>query len=170
MVDLDIGTESIRWIGDARFFLGFLRGVLSNKRQDMRLRLNVKEDDKVEMARRARQVAGEARGMEIGGGINPLDANSGSQGLISGDKETGAKKPNGSHTKLDDTEKERGVRVENLDGPLPAARALKVDDSWVVIESGAGGPSPVASKWTSTSSKAADERGGWVHGQGVMYT
>ena len=26
MADLDIGTENLRWMGDARFVFGFLRG------------------------------------------------------------------------------------------------------------------------------------------------
>ena len=29
MADLDLGTEHLRWMGDARFIVGFLRGGLS---------------------------------------------------------------------------------------------------------------------------------------------
>lgn len=31
MADLDIGTENLRWMGDARFIFGFLRGCKSSE-------------------------------------------------------------------------------------------------------------------------------------------
>ena len=55
MVDLDIGTESIRWLGDTRFVLGFLKGVVNNRNCRVRLKLLVEESDKVSMAQKARE-------------------------------------------------------------------------------------------------------------------
>jgi sphingosine kinase len=55
MVDLDIGTEHMRWMGDTRFLLGFLKGVAANKNFQCRLRMKVVESDKVSMARKARE-------------------------------------------------------------------------------------------------------------------
>ncbi|KAH7340253.1 ATP-NAD kinase-like domain-containing protein [Rhizoctonia solani] len=49
MADLDLGTESMRWMGDARFIAGFLRGVASNKPCAMTLSIKVANRDKAKM-------------------------------------------------------------------------------------------------------------------------
>jgi hypothetical protein len=131
------------------------------------------------MARRARQRAGEVRGRKVGGGIDPLGAEGGIKGLRDKDEERGGKKSKCSSggVKAGEDEEEaienRGneeERTEDLeDGPLPAARVLEPDESWVVIESGADGKGVPDLKRNSSKSKAADGRGGWVDGQGIMY-
>ncbi|CAE6459648.1 unnamed protein product [Rhizoctonia solani] len=49
MADLDLGTENMRWMGDARFIAGFLRGVASNKPCAMTLSIKVANRDKAKM-------------------------------------------------------------------------------------------------------------------------
>ncbi|MBW0491857.1 hypothetical protein O181_031572 [Austropuccinia psidii MF-1] len=49
MADLDVGTESWRWMGETRFILGYLLGALRNRQQRVRLDLQVVEDDKEKM-------------------------------------------------------------------------------------------------------------------------
>jgi sphingosine kinase len=71
MVDLDIGTEHMRWIGDTRFMIGFLKGVAVNKNFQCRLRMKVVESDKVEMARKAREEVQARQLKVIGGGMTP---------------------------------------------------------------------------------------------------
>jgi sphingosine kinase len=49
MADLDLGTEHLRWMGDTRFAVGFLRGALSGK-FPFEVSYKLAEDDKVKMA------------------------------------------------------------------------------------------------------------------------
>ncbi|CAE6433423.1 unnamed protein product [Rhizoctonia solani] len=49
MADLDLGTENLRWMGDARFVAGFLRGVVSNKPCAMTLSIKMANNDKAQM-------------------------------------------------------------------------------------------------------------------------
>ncbi|CCO26051.1 sphingosine kinase [Rhizoctonia solani AG-1 IB] len=49
MADLDLGTENMRWMGDARFIAGFLRGVAANKACGMTLSIRVANRDKAQM-------------------------------------------------------------------------------------------------------------------------
>ncbi|KAJ1310405.1 hypothetical protein OPQ81_007143 [Rhizoctonia solani] len=49
MADLDLGTEHLRWMGDARFVAGFLKGVASNKPCAMTLSIKVANRDKAQM-------------------------------------------------------------------------------------------------------------------------
>lgn len=72
MVDLDIGTENLRWMGDTRFVLGFLKGVVSSTNYKARIRINVVEDDKVTMARIARERSHVAPAT-MGAGLDPLN-------------------------------------------------------------------------------------------------
>lgn len=37
MADLDIGTENLRWMGDARFVFGFIRGCKSSEFHSFRI-------------------------------------------------------------------------------------------------------------------------------------
>ncbi|KAJ7285788.1 ATP-NAD kinase-like domain-containing protein [Mycena rebaudengoi] len=50
MADLDIGTDNLRWMGEARFMYGFLRGVAQFKPCPVQLLYKAAEVDKVKMA------------------------------------------------------------------------------------------------------------------------
>ncbi|KAG6900853.1 hypothetical protein C0993_009971 [Termitomyces sp. T159_Od127] len=50
MADLDIGTENLRWMGDTRFMVGLLRGILKFKPCPVQLSYKVAESDKIKMA------------------------------------------------------------------------------------------------------------------------
>jgi sphingosine kinase len=49
MADLDLGTENWRWMGDTRFILGYVRGVLSNKACPVKVSMKVIEQDKMKL-------------------------------------------------------------------------------------------------------------------------
>ncbi|KAF9218433.1 hypothetical protein BS17DRAFT_791452 [Gyrodon lividus] len=49
MADVDIETEHLRWMGDLRFVLGFLRGVVTRKTCEMEFTMKVAEQDKSRM-------------------------------------------------------------------------------------------------------------------------
>ncbi|KAL1742640.1 ATP-NAD kinase-like domain-containing protein [Schizophyllum fasciatum] len=49
MADLDLGTEHLRWMGDARFVYGFIRGVLSQKPCPVELSYKPAEIDRQRM-------------------------------------------------------------------------------------------------------------------------
>jgi len=49
MAELDVGTENWRWMGDVRFFLGFLRGLVAFRRCPVTLQIKVAEQDKLKM-------------------------------------------------------------------------------------------------------------------------
>lgn len=159
MVDVDIGTENMRWIGDTRFVLGFIKGVVASKNFKCRLKLKVLESDKVEMARKARESAKEDHRV-IGAGTDPLaglsnrvkgmhleDAGAGPSASADGE---GSKQDAESHI-LDD-------------GPLGPAEALQPDDTWETIDSTSRGPSSNAA---SIAHVRAD--GAWRDGQGILY-
>lgn len=174
MVDLDIGTEGLRWMGDARFVLGFLKGVVSNSNFKARIRINVVEDDKIHMARIARERSHVAPAT-MGEGQDPL--NPGRQGRNpSGSAKTDVvdnrkakdKQPSngngsgsngtdgsnggneGSHSARpelakvkgeDEAEAEaEGSQPGGDDGPLPDAKPLQPDDTWLTIDSGSKKP------------------------------
>ncbi|KAF8892551.1 ATP-NAD kinase-like domain-containing protein [Infundibulicybe gibba] len=50
MAELDIGTEHLRWMGDARFMVGLIRGVIQFKSCPIQLSFKVAESDKFKMA------------------------------------------------------------------------------------------------------------------------
>lgn len=82
MVDLDIGTENLRWMGDSRFIYGYLRGVMQNKQCMARICLDIVSDDKEQMAREAREAALADRGLwTVGEGTNPLQLIRGVQSM-----------------------------------------------------------------------------------------
>jgi sphingosine kinase len=167
MVDLDIGTEGLRWMGDARFVLGFLKGVVSNSNFKARIRINVVEDDKIHMARIARERSHVAPAT-MGEGQDPL--NPGRQGRdLTGSAKTNtrlegnsksydkasngegsASKSNGngssSEASNSETQEEGNQRDAETakgpedDGPLPDAEPLRPDDSWLTIDSGSKNP------------------------------
>ncbi|KZP19451.1 hypothetical protein FIBSPDRAFT_827966 [Athelia psychrophila] len=49
MADCDLGTESWRWMGEARFVLGFLRGLVAFKTCPLVVQIKVAEQDKARM-------------------------------------------------------------------------------------------------------------------------
>lgn len=72
MVDLDIGTENLKWMGDTRFVLGFLKGIVSSTNSRARIRINMVEDDKASMARIARERS-HVVPATMGVGLDPLN-------------------------------------------------------------------------------------------------
>lgn len=167
MVDLDIGTENLRWMGDARFVLGFLKGVVSNSNFKARIRINVVEDDKIHMARIARERSHVAPAT-MGEGQDPL--NPGRQGRNhSGSAKTQLDQKSQSNGKSGSDGKEQlagadkveeqgsaptsdaqghsdstNSKEEEDNGPLPDAVPLQPDDTWLTIDS--SGKSPKAVK------------------------
>jgi sphingosine kinase len=196
MVDLDIGTESIRWLGDSRFVLGFLKGVVTNKKEKTRLRMKVVDDDKVEMARRARQWAGEKRGRKIGGGVDPIGKGEPTKGMgvgngsgengergsrgNGGDEPTrageGGEEGKGEEKGNGDKggENEHGHEGEQEDdtekeGAIPDSKPLEPDSTWMTIESGGTGRGDESGNGSPVVKRDA-KGGAWVDGQGIMYT
>ncbi|ORY28466.1 ATP-NAD kinase-like domain-containing protein [Naematelia encephala] len=170
MVDLDIGTEHVRWMGDTRFVYGFLRGVITNKNFKCRVKMKVIESDKVEMARKARaearQIMQSTEGKALGGGqgsliegMRTLEVNgaaSNGDGLIA---EGGPSTADGND-RSDDTPDE---------GPLPEVKELQPDDSWVTIESGTKKAVVKKRRGSKASTDEAAVPGAWQDGEGILY-
>jgi sphingosine kinase len=192
MVDLDIGTENLRWMGDTRFIVGFLRGIVTNKNHKCRLKLKVVENDKVEMARAARERAREVRGHTVvGGGVNPaglthamtgrkVDRTDAAErkesakmesevapGKGTGEEDEMGQRANGGGNKGE------GANSDGLgdgtiagdraeDGPLPDAKPLEPDSTWTTIESTGKAPPP-------PSLERRVDYDEWVDGQGILY-
>ena len=160
MVDLDIGTENMRWMGDTRFMVGFLKGLAVNKNFKCRLKMKVVESDKVEMARIAREKAREIRGKTvIGQGIDPL---------VNGVRSLDMKGPAKVHgERSEDLPVFETEPIEDDQGSIPEVEPLTPDESWTTIESGGKGRA-VKMK---TQSEAADmgAEGGWSDGEGILY-
>ena len=157
MVDLDIGTASLRWMGDTRFMLGFLKGLAVNKTVHCRLRMKVVESDKVEMARVARELNGEIRGTQaVASEVNPLA--DGMKGLDLDERirrtSSSAGNSNGDGHEEED------------EGPLLEAKPLEADESWTTIESTPNQSIKVTSQSEASNKGAA---GGWVDGEGILY-
>ncbi|KAG8848881.1 sphinganine kinase lcb4 [Tulasnella sp. 330] len=51
MAELDIGTENMRWIGETRFIIGFLRGFFNLAPRNLRVTIRKPEGDKAQVAR-----------------------------------------------------------------------------------------------------------------------
>ena len=51
MADLDLGTEHLRWMGDARFVVGFIQGALAKRKYGVELAMRVVDGDKHSIAR-----------------------------------------------------------------------------------------------------------------------
>lgn len=163
MVDLDIGTENMRWMGDTRFVVGFIKGIINSKNFKCRLRLKVVESDKVEMARLAREAAkvdlrlGQNRkGKEV-----PLRQAPGGRPAkeTNGDSSTTAKEQEQAEEvapKFEEGEKD--------EGPLDIAEPLQHDDSWLCIDSTT---SRVARRPHVTPDANTD--GAWRDGDGMLY-
>nr|XP_019045641.1 D-erythro-sphingosine kinase [Kwoniella bestiolae CBS 10118]OCF24571.1 D-erythro-sphingosine kinase [Kwoniella bestiolae CBS 10118] len=184
MVDLDIGTEHLRWMGDSRFVYGFLRGIVSNKSIKVKIQLKVVEDDKISMARKARDRVKQriARDDKVwGGGTDPLV--NGVNGL---NIKTSTTRDDGLRTPLPLSD---GQVIDSTDGgdegqggedgeyvpdhgPIPEAKPLEPDSTWVTIDSW-GAVSKSTLKRSSIGSlrgrSANGLKGDWIDGEGVLY-
>jgi len=158
MVDLDIGTENLRWMGDTRFVLGFLKGVVSSNNFKARIRINVVEDDKVSMARKARERSHVAPAT-MGAGLDPLNPGKAAHdqvksrssqlingtGASNGDRQ-GRVDGNGNANGQSGTEAEDAAKQDETldtdDGSLPEAKPLEPEDSWITIDSSGKSPKP----------------------------
>jgi sphingosine kinase len=188
MVDLDIGTEHLRWMGDSRFLVGFLRGVAQNKPCKARLTLDVISDDKEEMARVARQAAAQEAGVKVvGGGTDPLAIIRGvqtapvatlSNGRVANGDDAKDVNGNGNGAVSNGDVKMNGDKPfdDDLDGdgPLPPARPLQPTSDWLTIESNPTSkksPSADSSGQSSLSDGPATttKDGNWEHGQSMLY-
>lgn len=170
MVDLDIGTEHLRWMGDMRFVLGFIKGIASSKNFKCRLRLKVVEDDKVEMARKAREAArADLRILEVPlAGAKGLDKErDGDEAAKEGPSSEGAVKAEETDAEGDgdgDTESSVEHPEWTDDGPLDWVEPLQPDDTWLVIDSMT---TRTASRPHITPKASAD--GAWRNGDGMLY-
>ncbi|KAF8350667.1 ATP-NAD kinase-like domain-containing protein [Amanita rubescens] len=77
MADLDLGTEHLRWMGDTRFMVGLLYGILLLKPCPVRLSYKAAETDKFKMlealqARRAQDQQPATTEARMEGGLPPL--------------------------------------------------------------------------------------------------
>lgn len=153
MVDLDIGTENLRWMGDTRFVLGFLKGVVSSKNFRARIRMDVVESNKVEMARIARERS-HVPPATMGKGHDPLrpkskngEKKNGKDGKSNAGDSEHASTSHSAHTEpivgsnKNHTHPENGdgngkESKELDDGPLPDASPLEPTEKWVTVDSG----------------------------------
>ncbi|TIB82183.1 hypothetical protein E3Q22_00527 [Wallemia mellicola] len=55
MASLDVGTENLRWMGDTRFTVGYLRSLIKNAPCNCEVYVNVEEDNKHEMIKCLRE-------------------------------------------------------------------------------------------------------------------
>jgi len=51
MADLDFGTEHLRWMGDARFTYGYVKGALSGKKYNCEVAIKIVHGNKAEIAK-----------------------------------------------------------------------------------------------------------------------
>ena len=172
MVDADLGTENIRWMGDIRFTLGFIKGVAASRNHKCRLKMRVIGEDKVEMARSARTWATKVKEKKVvGGGVDPLvdgvkklEVDNGHEANGSGNDGTKRDGDENQGRKED----EDGAKIdEDTDGPLPAMKPLQPDESWMTIETG----SKAAISKNQRDARAAEtgKSGIWVEGEGILY-
>lgn len=145
MVDLDIGTENLRWMGDTRFVLGFLKGVVSNRNYKARIRMDVVESDKIEMARMARERSHVAT-TSVGKGHDPLDRDKGKDGRpnlggpSSAQTENNHTNGHASNSPTQDAKQHEEKESRHEDGAdesgIPEAKPLEPTDKWLTIDSG----------------------------------
>lgn len=174
MVDLDIGTESMRWMGDARFMLGFIKGLAANRNFSCRLRMKVVESDKVEMARAAREIVGNARGKKVLGqgtdplvnGVKKVDLN-GSSNEESSSSTAAHEIPAANGTHSTKGSGNMNGQAEESHGALPDAKPLEPDESWTTIES--TGKKPAVKLQSPTEAMNSGTPGGWIDGEGMLY-
>lgn len=180
MVDLDIGTENLRWMGDTRFLVGFLKGIANNRGAFCRLRLKVVEDDKQDMARKAKERI--QQGTIDGGDVAPL-TNQMKNMSVDGDTPVSANDDipagHGPPTVIEEPTSSASLPIPmsaNANyvpdhGPIPDAQLLKYDETWITIES-LPKKSSIKPKISTQSLKApskASTQNKWVDGQGILY-
>lgn len=180
MVDLDIGTENLRWMGDTRFLVGFLKGIANNRGAFCRLRLKVVEDDKQDMARKAKERI--QQGTIDGGDVAPL-TNQMKNMSVDGDMPVSANDDipagHGPPTVIEEPTSSASLPIPmsaNANyvpdhGPIPDAQLLKYDETWITIES-LPKKSSIKPKNSTQSLKApskASTQNKWVDGQGILY-
>ncbi|WVF69189.1 hypothetical protein IAT40_003964 [Kwoniella sp. CBS 6097] len=189
MAELDIGTENLRWMGDTRFIVGFLKGIASMKHLPCRIKMKVVQDDKVEMAKRARErvrdhvgarhvgggkdpLADGLKGLSVNGHSDPAGAGAGFSSSVQGEPRTPLAAPGQQDKGLNGTEGED--QPASGDEPLPIAQLLQPDATWVTIESGPDSPSVKKRSSTQSlqsrgSNGATRKEGAWIDGEGVLY-
>ncbi|WWC62565.1 uncharacterized protein I303_105161 [Kwoniella dejecticola CBS 10117] len=178
MVDLDIGTENLRWMGDTRFMYGFLKGIATMKTCKAKIHLNVVEDDKVSMARKARDRVRERKGSEIlGAGINPLankmngasikpDGPKPSNGIDGEDAKLPQPTQSGSHPEQSNQVDGDNAEEEYVPdhGPIPESKPLQPGPDWVMIDSSGGSSSKSSIKRSSVGSFRSNRTRGSENG------
>ncbi|OWZ44563.1 D-erythro-sphingosine kinase [Cryptococcus neoformans c8] len=178
MVDLDIGTENLRWMGDTRFLIGFLKGIASNKGTRCRLRLKVVEDDKQDMAKKAKERTQQGT---TEGGVTPL-TNRMRNMSVDGDTPVSMNhnirqehEPPAligeSKSSANNPPKPANSNYIPDNGPIPNARPLKYDETWITIES-LPKKSSIKPKKSTQSLKAprnVSTQNEWVDGQEILY-
>lgn len=180
MVDLDIGTENLRWMGDTRFLIGFLKGIANNKGAFCRLRLKVVEDDKQDMARKAKERIQQR--MIDGGDVAPL-TNQMKNMSVDGDTPVSTNDDipagHGPPATIEEPTSSASLAISKSananyvpdHGPIPDAQPLKYDETWITIES-LPKKSSIKPKSSTQSLKApskASTQNKWVDGQGILY-
>ena len=172
MVDLDIGTEHLRWMGDIRFTLGFIKGVAASRNHLCRIKMRVVAEDKVEMARAAREWAAEVKGKKVvGGDVDPV-VNGMKKLQVNGGAGRTTEAEHGKSGDAEGTEETvhgtaNGHSAENDVGALADSKPIVTDDTWTVIESGSKGS--VSKQQREVKAASTGRSGGWIDGEGVMY-
>ncbi|ORX40105.1 ATP-NAD kinase-like domain-containing protein [Kockovaella imperatae] len=179
-VDLDIGTESLRWMGDTRFLLGFIKGAIINRAHKVRLRVKIEEDDKISMARKVRERLAEVtEKVQLGGGKDPLGRSRSKVNKHARDKPRDSASNGRADSNVNSPEAtleqeraglENEVAHFNLTSngtqtpkEMPKIKPLEPDNTWRTIES--TGASPTKPPAVPTPTKTND----WVDGDGVLY-
>jgi sphingosine kinase len=168
MVDLDIGTEHLRWMGDTRFTLGFIKGVGSSKNHRMSIKMRVVAEDKVEMARTAREWAKRVLAEPpVGGGVDPLVNGVKKIAIREDDARATTSTPAVPSVDKPVVNGANGSKSIDDEGPLPESQLLEPDETWTVIESG---PKPAtAAQVKKGTVSTTGQSGGWIDGQGILY-
>jgi len=168
MVDLDIGTEHLRWMGDSRFIYGFVRGVMARKPCKARVCIDVITDDKEEMA----QVAREAASKEAGVGKKVMGRGTDPVALITGIQTappnlTPTTSPGSTVNGSDNDKNPHDELADDDDDELPPQKPLQPTDEWLTIEStGKKGSSKVVS---APPANPDQKHGNWKHGHNMFY-
>lgn len=159
MVDLDLGTEHIRWMGDARFVYGFVRGAISNKPCKARIRLDIVEDDKEAMAAVARKAAADEKGQIcVGSGTDPLGVIRGVQELSVENAQSAYADGFGSqdsHTPLGS--RKSSATSGASDSPTQCDSAMPMSPAFST--NGAGTPLPLKTNGTASKRSSLEGEG-----------
>lgn len=163
MVDVDIGTEHLRWMGDTRFLVGMVKGMLQSPVFKCRIRMKVEESDKIEMARRAREkVQEQGDKME-----RMLHATENGEPVNGSETQTeGGGNANGKANANGDSNGTSG----HTEGPIPKPGRLEPDDTWITIESTSKRIISGKDRLPKQSPNGHGmDRGGWVDGDAMLY-